>query len=254
MMTLNNVRTALDQLFAELQTDDYANNGLQVEAAPTVARLAFAVDAAQATITAAAAAKADLLIVHHGISWGGGMRYLTDIHAKRVQALFQHGLSLYACHLPLDAHPSLGNNACLARLLSLGQIRPFHPCKKLLIGRYGLLPGPTALPALAGVLEKVLDSCQCRLFPAPTARAAHCVGVVSGGGADAIEHCPALGIDTLITGEMQHQYVHTARELDINVIAAGHYATETTGVLALMAQLQKSLNLPCVFIPQPTGL
>lgn len=255
MITLSDVRNALDAIFAGLATDDYSNNGLQVEAGQSVSRIAFAVDAAQATIDAAVAARADLLVVHHGISWGGGMKYLTAMDARRVQTLFAHQLSLYACHLPLDAHPVIGNNARLAAILGLAPIRPFHPCKQLMIGRYGQLAGPTPLSDLAATLEQSLPDCACRLFPAPVTKAlAHCVGVVSGSGADAIELCPSLGIDTLVTGEMLHQYVHAARELGVNVISAGHYATECAGVMALQERLQQTLPVPCIFINEPTGL
>jgi len=255
MITLSDIRSALDAIFADLATDDYSNNGLQVEASQSVSRIAFAVDAAQATIDAAVAEQANLLVVHHGISWGGGLKYLTAMDARRVQTLFAHGLSLYACHLPLDAHPVIGNNARLAAILGLAPIRPFYPCKQLHIGRYGKLSAPTPLDKLATTLEQALPDCRCRLFPAPATRGlAHCVGVVSGSGADAIELCPTLGIDTLVTGEMQHQYVHPARELGVNVISAGHYASECTGVMALQERLQQTLPVPCVFIHEPTGL
>jgi dinuclear metal center YbgI/SA1388 family protein len=255
MITLQEIRSALDAIFAELVADDHSNNGLQVEASESVSRIAFAVDAVQATIDAAVAAGAELLVTHHGISWGGGLKYLTAMNGRRVGTLFARKLSLYACHLPLDAHPVVGNNAQLAMMLGLAAVQPFHLCKQLMIGRYGQLPAPSPLSELAATLEKALPACNCRLFPAPAAEGlARKVGIVSGGGADAIESCAQLGIDTLVTGEIAHQYYHPARELGVNVIAAGHYASECSGVMALQQQLQQSLPVECFFIHEPTGL
>ncbi|NMA46954.1 MAG: Nif3-like dinuclear metal center hexameric protein [Lentisphaerae bacterium] len=255
MLPLSDVCKAIDAIFADLGTKDISNNGLQVEANQRVSRIAFAVDAAQATIDAAAAAGADLLVVHHGLSWGGGWKYLTAIDGRRVQTLFTQKLSLYACHLPLDAHPVIGNNAQLGKLLGLTPLRPFCPYEQLMIGRYGRLAAPTPLSELAAILERSLPDCTCRLFPAPASKGlAHCVGIVAGSGADAIELCPSLGIDTLVTGEMRHQYAHPARELGVNVISGGHYATECIGIMALQERLQQSLPVPCVFINEATGL
>ena len=233
--------------------DDASNNGLQVEGRDMVNRVVFGVDASLALFEAAAAAAADLVVVHHGISWGGGLKRLTGIEAGRLRVLFAAELSLYACHLPLDGHPEVGNNAVIARLLGLPDAVPFAAYGGLEIGRSGRLPEPLFLSVFASRVEEALKAEAVQVLPFGP-RTVSRVGIVSGGGADALGDCAALGLDCLLTGEVLHQHVHPAREMGISVIAAGHYRTETTGIRAVMERVEQDLGLECRFVDLPTGL
>lgn len=252
-MHLHDFCAHLETYFADLHFDDCSNNGLQVEASTEVTKVAFAVDACQATFQQATAVGAELLVVHHGLSWGSGVRRFKGCIGWRLAELFRNGVSLYACHLPFDAHPTLGNNAGLATMLGLQDPQPFFQYGGGSIGLYGGLATPTSLEALADILNRKLPT-TCRLFPIEKQGLVNRVGIVSGGGADAIPECQELGLDCLVTGEMEHKFYHEARESGIAVIAGGHYATETVGVKLVMQRIQTDLGLECVFLDAPTGM
>ena len=252
-MRLHDLCAHLEAYFADLHFDDCSNNGLQVEASSAVTKVAFAVDACLATFQQAAAAGAELLVVHHGLSWGGGVRRFSGCTGWRLAQLFRSGVSMYACHLPFDAHPTLGNNAGLAAMLGLQEPQPFFQYGGCPIGLYGDLAAPASIEALADILNHALPT-TCRLFPAGNTGPVRRVGVVSGGGGDAIAECRELGLDCLVTGEMEHKFYHEARESGVAVIAGGHYATETVGVKLVMRRLQADLGLEGVFLDAPTGL
>lgn len=252
-LSLSALTQHLDQLFANWRSGDYSNNGLQVEGASTVAKVAFAVDACQETIDGAVAAGAQMLFVHHGISWGGGLPLITGRHAKRIGTLLQNQLSLYAMHLPLDAHPTLGNNGVLAEILGVDAAsrQPFGECKGAMAGWAGPLPRPQELEEIAEVLRRNLHNPAVRIFPAPKLPTGGIerIAILSGSGASAIEEAYQGGYQCLITGEMGHQYYHDAREMGISVIAAGHYATEVCGPAAVMKHLtQEFPGLETIFI------
>lgn len=252
-MHLHDFCAHLETYFADLHFDDCSNNGLQVEASTEVTKVAFAVDACLATFQQAAAVGAELLVVHHGLSWGSGVRRFKGCIGWRLAELFRNGVSLYACHLPFDAHPTLGNNAGLAAMLGLQDPQPFFQYGGGSIGLHGGLAAPTSLEALADILNRKLPT-TCRLFPIEKQGLVSRVGVVSGGGADAIPECQELGLDCLVTGEMEHKFYHEARESGIAVIGGGHYATETVGVKLVMQRIQADLGLECVFLDAPTGM
>ncbi len=252
MPTLAETTAFFDSLFSALPVQDFSNNGLQVEASQDIQTIAFAVDACQKTFTDAAEAGADLLFVHHGLSWGNGFRVITGRTANHLRFLFGNSLSLYASHLPLDAHPQLGNNAGLANLLNLQEQDTFFPVRSLPIGRHGFLNTSTPLNALADFLDNALGTTSL-LYPAADRPVQH-IGIVSGGGADAIDACASLHIDALVTGEFEHQFYHQALELGISVIAAGHYATETIGPRLVMEETSRALPVQVLFIDAPTGL
>lgn len=231
---------------------DSSNNGLQVEGRAAVRRIVFGVDACLALFECAAKAGADFIVVHHGLSWGDNQRYLTGCRARRLEALFANGISLYASHLPLDAHPDIGHNAVIARRLGLSRVRPFFPYGSMDIGRCGDLPKPLPLHRLKQKVDEALNTeTDVLRAGSPVARR---VGVVSGGGADAVEACVQQGCDCLVTGEYGHQHYHAVMELGVNVLAAGHYRSEMPGLEALMARLQARFKVPCEFIDLPTGL
>jgi dinuclear metal center YbgI/SA1388 family protein len=253
MTTAQEVCLYLQELFAGSQHRDHSNNGLQVEGRQDIDKIVFAVDACQAVFEQTLCREAQMLIVHHGISWGGGIKRITTHHAQRLRTLLKHDISLLAYHLPLDAHPEIGNNAILADLLDVQERQTFFEYDGQPIGFQGRLPHTVAATELAQTLEQKLGG-QCLILPAANNHRIQSVGIVSGGGADAIEDCARLGLDCLVTGEITHQYVHTARELEITVVAGGHYATETTGVKALQQRISKDFQVICEFIDCPTGL
>ncbi len=253
MTTRDQLTAFLDTLLlAPAKCVDGSNNGLQVEGRAEIAKVVFGVDACLALFEQAAAAGADYLVVHHGLSWKDSLKYLTRLNAARVGSLFRHGLSLYAAHLPLDMHPEVGHNAIIAKGLELQSPTPCFEYGGARIGFAGDLPHPLPLATLAAKVDALLGTrslvWECG---APTVTR---VGVVSGGGADALQECPAAAVDCLVTGEVAHQHWHVARECQVNLIAAGHYRSEIPGLLAVMERVQAHFELDCAFLDLPTGM
>ncbi len=240
-----------DVLRTPQECRDVSNNGLQVEGKACVESVLFAVDASLAFFEQASAQGADMLVVHHGISWGDGLRYLSGMHARRLRILFQHDISLYASHLPLDVNPEFGNNAVLASLFGLKEPALFFPCGGIDVGLHGVLSAPVGLSAFVDSVGVKLG-CKPQVLSSGPERVRH-VGVVSGSGGDAVHLCKELGIDCLLTGEVGHVHVHVAAELGVNVVAAGHYCTEVCGIKALMLKMREALKLNCDFVDIPTG-
>lgn len=254
-MDIHSVCRFLDGLFADCTpADDCSNNGLQVEASRDVARVAFAVDACLETIRGAAAADAQLLVVHHGLSWGGGFRKLTGIEAGRYAALFSNEVSLYACHLPLDANPLFGNNAVLARRMGLEVTERFAEHGGIPLAVACRLPSPEPLSAIADRAAAALHGGPVRTLDFSNGKPVRKVAVITGSGAGDLEECARQGVDCLVTGEISHPRYHTAKETGISVVLGGHYATEDTGIRELMRTLGETLRLETVFIDAPTGL
>ena len=228
---------------------EYAFNGLQVEARTPVRRVGAAVDASVASITAAVESAVDLLIVHHGICWDGkapvtGRRY------DRIAPLVRAGAALYSAHLPLDAHPELGNAVQLARGLGLEVRERFGQFADIRVGFVartdeerdgfrnrvaGLVGGPVRL--IGGGPRRIRR-----------------VGVVTGGGGKFVAEAAEQGLDTLLTGEASHHTYIDAHELGVNVVLAGHYATETFGVVALAKAVEDRFGIPWEFLDFPSGL
>jgi len=250
--------TAVAQFFDELlKIDQFAgdpsNNGLQVEAGCECGRVAFAVDASQAVFERAVAASADLLVVHHGLSWGGEPRRWTGMTGRRFGTLFGNALSLYAAHLPLDAHSRYGNNAALSDLLKLEKRAMFFPYHDLEIGVLGELPEaltPDDAAARAACGKPFA------LYRAPDGpERVRRVAVISGGGGlDGLLAAVEAGADLLVTGEFGHTMYHYMLESQTHVAALGHYASEVHGVRNLMKQAETVLGLETVWIDCPTGL
>ena len=237
----------------EAFASDHSNNGLQVEGRPEIRKVVAGVDASLALFEAAAATEADLVLVHHGLSWGAEPRRFTGITARRLETLFRNGMSLYAVHLPLDAHALYGNNARLAALGRLTDLRRCCHYDGVDIGFLGNLPEAMKAADFAAIYEQAL-SCRAEVF-APSNRLLRSVSVVSGGGgSEALQDAAAHGCDALLTGEFTHTMYHAARELDLAVIALGHYASETVGVRALLRLLEEKFQLETEWIDLPTGL
>jgi dinuclear metal center YbgI/SA1388 family protein len=230
---------------------DYSGavNGLQVENRRGVSRIAATVDASLATVKLAVEAKADLLVVHHGLFWSPSHPW-TGKKYELMRLLIENDLAVYSSHLPLDAHPKLGNNAQLAAALGLKKLKPFFPSHGGLIGLKTRQRISRA--ELAARLGRVLGS-KPLLIPGG-GEMCECIGVVTGGAGDGLKECVEAGVDTLITGEGQHWTYAMAEELGINVFHGGHYLTETFGVKALAAEVSRKFKVPWVFLDHPTGL
>ena len=243
------VRYLDDSLAVSGFADDASANGLQVEGSGVVRKVAVAVDACQAVIDEAAGAGADLLIVHHGLIWGG-LRSITGSLKNRLSSLVRHDMSLYACHLPLDAHPLLGNNARILKALSAKKCAPFGTYHGKKIGFWGTLPKALSLDAFVKKVDGITGG---------SSRAVGCGGnvkhiaVVSGGGAGSFSEIERSSIDTYLTGEPSHTAFLQAEEMGKNIVFAGHYATETFGVRAVGDLLFKQFGLDVVFVEHPTG-
>lgn len=236
---------------ADVADADAALNGLQVASASNrVTRLAVAVDVCAATIAMAATASADLLLVHHGLFWGG-LRPLTGPFHARVAALTREDIALYSAHLPLDCHTEVGNNAVLARRLGVGLQGTFGLAGGREIGVWGELHCTRS--DLVTSVGRALGIAPPRVLAFGPDRVSR-VGILTGAGGAFIAQAAAAGLDTLVTGEGAHWTFLDAEELGVNVVYAGHYATETVGVQALAAHLEARFSLPWVFLDHPTGL
>ncbi|MGH7563401.1 MAG: Nif3-like dinuclear metal center hexameric protein [Gemmatimonadota bacterium] len=240
----------LDGYLAIDEWEEKSLNGLQVEGTAVVDRVALATDAALATFAMAEEAGAGFLIVHHGLFWGQVLP-IVGSHRARIAALLDAGISLYAAHLPLDAHPEVGNNAVLARLLELRERLPFGRWGDRAIGWWGDLPAPTDRAGLGARLEALLGARPDVLaFGSDEIRS---VAIVSGAAADLVPEAAKSGVDAFVTGETSHVIWHHARELGVNVLFAGHYASETLGVRALGDHVSKEFGIDAVFLDAPTG-
>lgn len=239
----------------ELPDWDAALNGLQLANSGTVSRVAAAVDFSGATVAAAIREKADLLIVHHGMFWGGAQRLVGPAY-ERIRAAIAGDLAIYASHIPLDAHPTLGNNALLAKELRLAADGTFGRYKNIEIGVRG--SSDIATKALAERVSAFSARYSTTAVSTPFAegRQTKRWAIITGAGAypEALEEALERGVDTLIVGEGPHHTGVQAMELGLVVIHAGHYATETFGVRALAEQLGRRFDLPSVFVNVPTGL
>lgn len=240
-----------DKLLRIDEVPDYAGavNGLQVERQGPVKRIAAAVDASPTTVELAAEAKADLLIVHHGLFWNARHPW-TGANYRLMRSLLENNLAVYSAHLPLDAHPKLGNNAQLCAALGFKRLKPFLLERGIHIG----FKTQTTLPLkqLSARLAKAVGGPVHVLPGGP--KTCRCIGVVTGGAGGELRQAAAEGVDTFITGEGAHWTYALAEELGINVLYAGHYATETFGVKALAAHLAQKFKLTSTFLDHPTGL
>jgi len=228
---------------------DGAANGLQVANRGTVASIAAAVDASLATVKLAVAAEADVLIVHHGLFWGPSHPWIGKRY-ELLRVLLENDLAVYSSHLPLDAHPTLGNNARLCAALGLRNLRPFFFSHGRRIGFQST--AKIARAELANRLHRVTGA-KPHLIPGGPATCRR-IGVVTGGAGGELKEAAAEGVDTFITGEGPHWTYALAEEVGVNVLYGGHYATETFGVKALAAELSRKFKMPWTFVDHPTGL
>lgn len=235
----------LDELLLPANFADYCPNGLQVEGRARVGKLVTGVTACAGLIDVAVELNADALLVHHGYFWKGEDPRVTGIKRQRLANLLRHDISLLAYHLPLDEHPVLGNNACLAARLGIQVTGPLDSGDGSCVGLVGQVA-----PAVSGAqftrhIAAVLNREPLHIdAPRPIARIAWC----SGGGQGFIQRAADLGVDAYISGEVSEQTVHIARESGIHFFAAGHHATERYGVQAVGEHVARALGLEHQFI------
>jgi dinuclear metal center YbgI/SA1388 family protein len=223
---------------------DYGPMGLQVAGAAEVERIACGVSASLELFERAAAAGAQLVIVHHGLFWNSDARIVDERMRRRLESLFRAEITLAAYHLALDAHPEVGNNALLARELGVEPERPFAE-----IGTGGPLAEPTTIDHFTTRVRDRLGS-EPLVFASGPARIER-AAIVTGGGGKLLAEAAAEGYDLFLTGEAEEPSLHTARELGIHFVAAGHYATERLGVQALSQRLAECFSLDWEFIDLP---
>lgn len=264
---LDEVRGYLDDFLRIREVPDESNavNGLQVEnASGTVRRVVAAVDASMETIRGvvegvrseqgagsreAGGTGGTLLLVHHGLFWDGNQP-VTGRRYRRLRALMDHDIALYSAHIPLDVHPEVGNNAVLAQQLNLVGAEPFTTYRGIPFGVSGVLRLPREV--LVARLQELLNT-EVTLIPGGPPLTER-VGIITGAAGTSVAAAHAAGLDSFITGEGPHHTYHEAMELGVNLIYAGHYATEQVGVQALAQTISDVYGVPWVFHRHPTGL
>ena len=252
MAKLTEVVNFLDKTLSVDSTPDYsaAHNGLQLENDGEVRSVVAAVDASEAVIQKAVDVGAELLIVHHGMFWHG-VQKVTNAFYRKLKLAMDHNLAIYSSHLHLDVHPEYGNNALLANALGMGDAQPYGDFKGAPLGLKQELS--MTLPELLSSVSKAVN---CDVHHCPGGKnEVGMVGIVTGGAGSEVEKMHTLGIQTFITGEGPHWSFPLAEELGMNVIYAGHYATETFGVIKMAEVVaEKFQMIEKQFIDHPTGL
>ncbi len=250
MVSLPDIINYCDDLLESEQFKDYCPNGLQVEGCQQVKKIVCGVTASQALIDAAVAAKADMLLVHHGFFWSGESPAITGMKQRRIKQLLHADISLVAYHLPLDAHPIFGNNAQLAVKLGLEVEGRFGGRGSQAIAMYGRLADKLSASAFATQIGDTLARSSLHIPPdnAAADKPIQTVAWCSGAAQNYLPKAVELGVDAFITGEVSEQTTHIARECGIHFYAAGHHATERYGVMALAEHLGQHFELNQQFI------
>ncbi len=246
-MPLTALVRALDAKLELSRFEDVSHNGLQVARSDKPIRaIACGVDASLPFFEAAAARGADLLICHHGLSWGDSLKRITGLNYRQLAFLIEHDMALWACHLPLDAHARLGNNAVLARALGLRAIKPFGDYHGMTIGWSGTLPRAVQRESFQQRLADILRT-EIRVMPFGHA-AIRAVGIVSGGAAEMADQAAAAGLDAFVSGEATLQGFNLAQQHAVNAFFGGHYATERFGVESVGRWIRDTFGIPADFI------
>jgi dinuclear metal center YbgI/SA1388 family protein len=257
MIELATITGHLDALLQIQSIPDYpgALNGVQLANRGAISRIAASVDISKRVIDDTISAQANLLLVHHGMFWGGPQR-ITGVAYERLRLLFAHNVAVYSAHLPLDAHPTLGNNALLARTLMLEPSGGFARYQSVDVGVRGECDVDTLELFHRADAFARLHGGAARTTPVRaghrTRRWAICTG--AGASSDTLLEARSLDLDTLIVGEGPHHTAVMANDIGLVVIYAGHYATETLGVRAVAEHLTTTFDIPSTFIAAPTGL
>ena len=250
-----------DSYLSATAFQDYAPNGLQVDGGRPIQRIVTGVTACEALIDAAIADNADAIIVHHGYFWKGEPAPLTGMKGQRIRKLMQHGISLIGYHLPLDAHPVIGNNAKLAESLDMTIIGALYPAETHPVGNIAICTAQTAQSLIAQITQalgriplhiaaeyNVDINANANTNNSTNNRLIERVGICTGGAQDMIEQAALMGCDAFISGEISERTTHIARELGIDYFACGHHATERGGIEALGNIIAQQFDLPVTFI------
>lgn len=245
-MELDRVVSLLDVELRIEAFKDSSNNGLQVANSGAVTKVCAGVDASLPFFEAAAARGANLLVCHHGLSWGDSLKRITGLNHSLVRFLITHDMALWACHLPLDAHPVLGNNARIAAVLGLRNLKPFGDYAGQSIGWQGTLPRPLTRERFHALVRRHVNP-DLRTMDFGPSQIRH-VGIVSGGAGSEVGQAATAGVDVYLSGEPNLHGYNLACQLGINAVFAGHYATERFGVMAVSDLLHKRFRLPCSFV------
>ena len=249
MVALPDIINYCDDLLDAPQFKDYCPNGLQIEGGQDVATIVTGVTACQALIDKAVEAKADMLLVHHGFFWAGESPNIVGMKQRRIKRLLEANISLVAYHLPLDAHPILGNNAQLARILGLEVKGRFGDNGCMAIAMHGRLADKISATQFASKISRSLNRQVLHIAPdAPDSPDIQTLAWCTGAAQNYIEKAVELGVDAFITGEVSEQTTHIARECGIHFFAAGHHATERYGVKALGEHLGQHFEVNQQFI------
>ncbi len=227
-------------------------NGLQVRSrkAGVILKVGFAVDACISTFEKAKKLDVDILVVHHGIKWRPQKD--RDLETRRATYLKKSNIALYAVHLPLDLHEEYGNNIRLCRLLDIQQPRKFGKYHGIKIGYAGYFRKATSPEAAASILSKTLNV-DCRVFRFGKKRV-HSIGIVSGGGGSMLKEAFTSSLDCFLVGEIDLAVYNAARDCGMDLLVAGHYATETVGIRALMPLVSDEFGIETVFIEDPKDM
>lgn len=248
-MQLKQLCDFCDDFLRVHEFDDYCPNGLQVESSAEVNHIVCGVTASLELIDAAIEQKADTLLVHHGYFWKGESQPISGFKGRRIRRLIRNNINLIAFHLPLDAHPQVGNNAQLGKLMGWEVQGSFGSVGKHDIVLSGTLPTAMSLNQLSESIEARLDTSTLSISSGdrPIKTIAWCTGAAQ----QYIEQASALGIDAFVSGEISEHTFHFAKETGIHYIAAGHHATERYGVQALAAVIEKQFGVRQQFIDIP---
>lgn len=246
-MQINELEQYLNTILKPEQIKDFCPNGLQIQGSNTIEKVMTGVTATQALIDHAIKHKVDALIVHHGFFWKNESYVIRGMKHKRIKALLDNDINLFAYHLPLDIHPTLGNNAQLAQLFNIKEVAPLELGNALSIPVKGQFDSPIAAKQLEQRINERLAR-QCLHIAPPSNKPIKTIAWCSGGGQNYIEMAAEQGIDAFISGEVSEQTTHVAREMNIHFFAAGHHATERYGAQALAKHLNENLALSAVFV------
>lgn len=245
MATLNEIIQWCDETLKSPEFKDYAPNGLQIEGKAEVKKILCAVTASQTAIEAAIESGADMLLVHHGYFWKGEAYPITGMRGKRIKALIQQDISLVGYHLPLDSHPTLGNNAAIADLLELQNLEQLDPTERHPIGNIGYLKQAMSPEAFKNYVSERLGFDAIHLPANKTS--IYKVGFCTGGAQDYISKAASQDCDAYISGEVSERTFYEARELDVHYYACGHHATEKYGVQRLAKAISEQFNIEYIY-------
>ncbi len=250
--TIKNITSFLNKTLRVKEIKDASVNGLQVRSrrGGEIRKVGFAVDACVSTFEKAGKLGVELLVVHHGIKWRPQKG--SDLEARRAAHLKKSNIALYAAHLPLDLHREYGNNIQLLRMLGAQGPKKFGRYHGIKIGYSGTFKKAVSLDAAAALLHETLNS-DCRVFKNGKDRI-RSIGVVSGGGGSMLKEAFALSLDCFLVGEIDLAVHNEAKDCGMNLLVAGHYATETVGVKALMPVVKNAFGVQTVFIEDPKNL